>query len=62
MKVESRHFEVIDNKLARMNLDTAIRITGELREPRIVGSVDVDAGTSTWRGVLEEAIIRPVRH
>src|SRR5436190_11980352 len=59
VKVDSHHFEVIHNKLARMNLDTAIRVTGELRKPRIVGSVDVDAGTIDVAKVLEEATSDP---
>ncbi len=45
LKIESHHFEVIHNKLATLNLDTNIQVTGELRKPKLVGSVDVDKGT-----------------
>ncbi len=34
VKVQSEDFEVIDNQLADLKLDTDIRVTGELRKPR----------------------------
>ncbi len=55
VKVQSRHFEIIQNSVASMNLDTDLRITGELRAPRIVGSLDVDNGSVDISRLLEEA-------
>jgi autotransporter translocation and assembly factor TamB len=43
--VQSENFEVIDNELADLKLDTDLRITGELRKPRVEGFVEVENGT-----------------
>lgn len=42
--IESDNFEVIDNELGDVGLDSSITITGELRRPKIQGQVRVEAG------------------
>ncbi|MCA1651483.1 MAG: translocation/assembly module TamB domain-containing protein [Acidobacteria bacterium] len=44
VSLESQNFEVIDNELGDVGLDSQIKITGELRRPRIEGRVRVEAG------------------
>jgi autotransporter translocation and assembly factor TamB len=42
--LESDNFEVIDNELGDVGLDSSIKITGELRRPKIEGQIRVEAG------------------
>jgi autotransporter translocation and assembly factor TamB len=42
--LQSDNFEVIDNQLGDLGVDSDIKITGELRRPRIEGEVRVEAG------------------
>jgi autotransporter translocation and assembly factor TamB len=42
--LESDNFEVIDNELGDIGLDSSIRITGELRRPKVEGEIRVEAG------------------
>jgi autotransporter translocation and assembly factor TamB len=51
--VQSENFEVIDNELADLKLDTQIQITGELRKPKVVGSLEVENGTIQIGRLLE---------
>ena len=44
VSLESQNFEVIDNELGDVGLDSQIKITGELRRPRIGGQLRVEAG------------------
>ena len=53
VKVQSEDFEVIDNDLADLKLDTDMRVTGELRAPRIEGFVEVETGTVDVARVLD---------
>ena len=53
VKVTSEDFEVIDNDLADLKLDTNMRVTGELRAPRVEGFVEVETGTVDVARVLE---------
>jgi translocation and assembly module TamB len=55
VSVTSENFEMIDNELADMKLDTDIRLTGELRKPRLEGFVEVENGTVDVARVLELA-------
>jgi hypothetical protein len=57
--VQSENFEVIDNRLADLKLDTDLKITGELRKPRIEGNVEVENGTVFLAEVLERATANP---
>ena len=59
IKVQSEDFEVIDNPLADLSLDTDIRITGELRAPRVEGFVEVESGTIEVARVLERFTADP---
>jgi translocation and assembly module TamB len=53
VSITSENFEFIDNQLADIKLDTDIHITGEVRRPRVQGSVDVENGTIDVARVLE---------
>ena len=43
ISITSDNFEVIDNELGDVGLDTNLKITGELRRPRITGEVRLEA-------------------
>ena len=43
--IKSDQFEIIDNPLADIKLNTDVRITGELRQPRVEGTLAVHTGT-----------------
>jgi autotransporter translocation and assembly factor TamB len=43
--IKSDQFEVIDNQLADIKLNTDLRVTGELRQPRVEGTLAVHTGT-----------------
>jgi translocation and assembly module TamB len=45
VRLRSEKFEVIDNDLADIKLNSDIRIRGEIGAPRIEGSIDVENGT-----------------
>jgi autotransporter translocation and assembly factor TamB len=57
VKVQSRGFEVLHNDLASLQLDTDLRVIGELRAPRIEGFVEVASGNVDVARVLEEATV-----
>ncbi len=57
VEVRSEGFEVLHNNLADLRLDTDLRVTGELRAPRIEGFVEVDSGNVDVARVLEEATV-----
>jgi translocation and assembly module TamB len=59
VSVVSENFEVIDNELADVKLDKNIRITGELRKPRLEGSVEIENGSVDVARVLELATANP---
>jgi translocation and assembly module TamB len=42
--ITSDNFEVIDNELGDVGIDSDLRISGELRRPKIEGRVDLEAG------------------
>ncbi|MEX2660694.1 MAG: translocation/assembly module TamB domain-containing protein [Vicinamibacterales bacterium] len=44
IRLESDNFEIIDNELGDVGLDTSLQITGELRRPVVKGTVRVEAG------------------
>jgi autotransporter translocation and assembly factor TamB len=45
IKAQSSKFEVIDNKILDLKLNTDIHLTGELRRPKVVGTIEVENGT-----------------
>ncbi len=42
--VTSDNFEIIDNELGDVGIDSELRVTGELRRPRVEGEVRLEAG------------------
>ncbi|MBI2220845.1 MAG: translocation/assembly module TamB domain-containing protein [Acidobacteria bacterium] len=42
--VESDNFELIDNQLGDLGVDSRLRVTGELRRPRVEGEIAVENG------------------
>jgi len=52
--LKSHDFKVIDNKTGNMRLDTDLKLTGELRAPRLEGSVDVNTGTLDVAQILDQ--------
>lgn len=44
IRITSDNFEVLDNELGDVGLDTSITITGELRRPKVAGQIRVEAG------------------
>ena len=57
--IAAENFEVIDNKLADVKLDTDLRITGTPREPRVQGTVEIENGTVQVGEVIERAASNP---
>jgi hypothetical protein len=45
IKVQSSKFEVVDNKLADVKLNTDVHVTGELHKPKVEGSIRVENAT-----------------
>jgi translocation and assembly module TamB len=58
--VESDNFEFVDNPLAELQLDTSLRITGDLWRPHIEGRAEIAAGTVYVDRVLD-LLDRPYR-
>jgi autotransporter translocation and assembly factor TamB len=50
--ISSREFEVVDNELADVKLNTDLQVTGELRAPVVKGTVGVHTGTIDIEQVL----------
>lgn len=59
ISITSDSFEVIDNELADLKLNTKLTITGELRKPKVEGSVAVENGTIFVERVLEQITSNP---
>jgi translocation and assembly module TamB len=51
--INSEKFEVIDNELADLKLNIRLQLTGELRKPKLVGSIEIENGTIFVERVLE---------
>ncbi len=52
--MQSENFKVIDNDLGNVRLDTDLRLTGEVRAPKLEGSVNVNTGTLDVAKILEQ--------
>ncbi|HXH26153.1 MAG TPA: translocation/assembly module TamB domain-containing protein, partial [Vicinamibacterales bacterium] len=59
VSIRSENFEFIDNRLADLKLDTDLRISGDLRRPRIEGVVEVENGTIFAAEVVQETTRDP---
>jgi len=57
--IRSENFEVIDNELADLTLDADVRVTGELRAPRVEGFVEVESGTVNVAHLLDRVTADP---
>ena len=53
VNIDSDNFEVIDNELGDMGVDSKLQITGELRRPHVVGEVRLEAARIEVDRVLE---------
>jgi translocation and assembly module TamB len=53
INLQSDNFEVIDNALGDVGVDTQLRITGELRRPRVEGQIRIEAGRIEVDQVLQ---------
>jgi translocation and assembly module TamB len=53
VNIDSDNFEVIDNELGDVGVDSKLQITGELRRPRIAGEVKLEAARVEVDRVLE---------
>ena len=58
IKVQSDDFKVIANKTADLKFDTDVHITGTVRAPKLVGSIEVEPGTIDVADVLQLASSR----
>jgi hypothetical protein len=45
VKMQSSKFEVINNKTMTLKLNTDVHVTGELRRPKVEGTIVIDTGT-----------------
>ena len=57
--LQSEDFEVIDNALADLKLDTDLKLTGEVRKPKLEGTVEVENGTIHLAELLEQTTANP---
>jgi translocation and assembly module TamB len=44
ISIQSDNFEIVDNSLGDVGVDTELKITGELRRPKVEGQVRIEAG------------------
>jgi autotransporter translocation and assembly factor TamB len=59
VSVKSNDFKVIDNDTGNLRLSTDLRLTGELRRPRLEGSVNVTTGTLDVATILQQVTAKP---
>ena len=59
ISITSENFEVIDNELADLKLDTNLRVTGELQRPVVEGFVEVENGTIHVAQLVEQVTSDP---
>ena len=53
INISSDNFEIIDNELGDVGVDSRLKITGELRRPRVVGEVKLEAARLEVDRLLE---------
>jgi hypothetical protein len=51
--IDSDNFELLDNELGDLQVQAALKVTGEIRRPRVVGDVRLDAARVEVDRVLE---------
>ena len=53
VNLQSENFEIIDNELGDLGIDSSLKITGELRRPRVEGNVRIASGRIEMDRVLQ---------
>ena len=53
ISIDSDNFEVLDNELGDIQVQAALKITGEIRRPKVVGEVKLDAARVEVDRVLQ---------
>lgn len=53
VSIDSDNFEVLDNELGDIQVQTALKITGEIRKPRVTGDLRLDAARVEVDRVLQ---------
>jgi len=53
ISIDSDNFEIVDNELGDLQVQAVLKVTGEVRRPRIVGDIRLDAGRIEVDQVLE---------
>jgi hypothetical protein len=53
ISIDSDNFEIVDNELGDIQVQTALKITGEIRKPRVTGDVRLDAARVEVDRVLQ---------
>ncbi|HVZ21207.1 MAG TPA: translocation/assembly module TamB domain-containing protein [Vicinamibacterales bacterium] len=59
ISVKSNDFKVIDNQDGNLRLSTDVQVTGELRQPKIRGSVNVTTGMLDIAKILQQVTAKP---
>jgi translocation and assembly module TamB len=59
VNIKAENFEIIDNKLADVKLDTDMRLTGTPAAPRVEGIVEIENGTIQVGEVIERTASDP---
>ena len=54
--VKANEFEIIDNELADIKIDSDLRLTGRLQQPRVEGTVGVRTGTVHLDRILSDLV------
>ncbi len=57
--IQADQFEVVDNDLGKLDLNANLRVSGEVRAPRIAGDVSVHSGTIDVQKVLDLVTTNP---
>jgi autotransporter translocation and assembly factor TamB len=57
--LESQDFEAVNNRLAELKLDSRLKITGDVRKPRLEGTVDVESATIHLAELIEKVTANP---
>ena len=57
--VQSQDFEAINSRFGKLILDAELKLTGDLRKPRLDGTISVETATLDVVRILEEATANP---
>ena len=59
INVDANNFAAVHNRLADLTLDARLKLTGDLRKPRLEGTIDVEDGTIHVAELIEEVTASP---